>query len=126
MRSLLSVFGMVLLGLVATGCGGFRPPTADKETAISSLKSALDAWQKGEKPEALSQRSQSIQMVDSDWSQGLKLARYEIDESKVKASGFDQGIPTKLWLIDGKKNPVIVNYTVATSPNLIITRNFAE
>ena len=126
MRSLHLVFGMVLLGLISAGCGGSLPPTADKETAITSLKSALDAWQKGEKPEALSQRSQSIQMVDSDWAQGLKLSRYEIDESLVKPSGFDQGIPTKLWLVDGKKNPVVVNYTVATSPNLIITRNFAE
>jgi hypothetical protein len=126
MRSLRSVFVMVLLGLISAGCGGSLPPTADKETAITSLKNALDAWQKGEKPEALSQRNQSIQMVDSDWSQGLKLSRYEIDETKVKPSGFDQGIPTKLWLVDGKKNPVVVNYTVATSPNLIITRNFAE
>ena len=126
MRSLRTAFGMVLLGLVSAGCGGSVPPTADKETAITALKCALDAWQKGEKPEALSRRDPSIQMVDADWSQGLKLSRYEIDESQVKPSGFDQGIPTKLWLVDGKKNPVAVNYTVATSPNLIITRNFAE
>lgn len=126
MRSLRSVFGVILLGLLSAGCGGSLPPTADRETAITTLKGALDAWQKGEKPEALSRRDQPVQIFDTDWLAGLKLSRYEIDESQVKPSGFDQAIPTKLWLVDGKKNPVVVTYSVATSPNRIITRNFAE
>ena len=69
-----------MLLLTLCGCGGsgtakYIPATT---TARSTLQTALDAWQKGEKPGQIKAGPPAIQVVDSKWTSGQKLAKYEI------------------------------------------------
>jgi hypothetical protein len=66
--------------LLAAGCGGggtakYVPATA---TARATLPAARDAWQKGDKPGRVAEGPPAVQVVDSKWGAGQKLARYEI------------------------------------------------
>lgn len=120
--------GLVLAtvaGLVGSaGCGGGPPPPTDPAAGVSLLRTALEAWQAGEAPDALKGRAPPLTVVDKDWSAGAKLTRFEIEESAAKPNGYDLGCPVRLWLGDGKKPPVRVRYVVALSPNQVITRDF--
>src|SRR5262245_10675377 len=98
-----------------------RPP--DRAEAVAALRVALDAWQRGETPESLHHRQPPIRVADPAWSQGARLARFEIEEDQARPSGFDIGCPVRLWLADGRKDPRRVKYTVATSPAVVVTRD---
>jgi hypothetical protein len=77
-RSALALGGGLLLGLLA-GCGGgsgkYVPASA---TARSTLETALQAWQGGGKPGRVAAGPPAIQVIDSKWEAGHKLAGYEI------------------------------------------------
>jgi hypothetical protein len=68
---------LALLGCGGTGTGKFVPATA---TARSTLETALNAWQKGGKPGRVAEGPPVVQVLDVKWSNGHKLARYEILE----------------------------------------------
>lgn len=111
--------------LLITGCESSTPIPPDKSQAISVLRTVLETWQKGEKIESLLQRNPSIQAVDSAWSQGIALSRFEIEEEQVNQSGFDMGCPVKIWLNDGKKESRRVRYTIAApASGWVVTRDF--
>jgi hypothetical protein len=110
--------------LLAAGCSGpAPPPTPDKGEALAALRTALEAWQRGDKPDAHKNRQPPIQVIDPSWSQGTKLARFEIEADQAGPSGFDLGCPVKLWLGD-KKDPLRVKYTIATTPAVVVARDF--
>jgi hypothetical protein len=115
---------LILLGAAAGGCGRpvARPP--DRAEAVAVLRAALDAWRRGDRPESLQQRQPPIRVADPAWSQGTRLTRFEIEEDQARPSGFDLGCTVKLWLADGRKDPRRVKYTVATSPAVVVTRDF--
>jgi hypothetical protein len=115
---------LILSGIAAGGCSRpvARPP--DRAEAVAALRATLDAWQRGDKPESLQQRQPPIRVADPAWSQGVRLTRFEIEEGQARPSGFDLGCPVKIWLADGRKDPRRVKYTVATSPAVVVTRDF--
>lgn len=124
--------GLLLFLLAATGnlmpvgCGGSSPPQTDKTQGIEVLKSALEAWQSGQKAESLKDLSPALTIVDQAWKDGVKLAKFEIESDGAQPSGFDLGVPVKLWLGDGKKAPTKVRYIIALAPNRVITRDFGN
>jgi len=67
--------------LVAAGCGEnashdkFIPREA---TARKALETALTSWQKGQKPGTIESDDVPIEVMDSKWRAGQKLARFEI------------------------------------------------
>ncbi len=120
-----SVVAALLTMVVAvSGCGGPAPRPADRDAALAALRTALEAWQKGDPPDSLRQRQPPIVMVDPAWGQGTKLARFAIETDLAQPSGYDLGCPVRLWLGDGRKEPRRVKFTVATSPQLVVTRDF--
>jgi hypothetical protein len=68
-----------LLLAAAGGCGnsgvGSRP--AD-EVARAALEASLKAWRDGGKPGTLAGTDPSVQVLDTPWAQGDRLASYEI------------------------------------------------
>ncbi len=114
---------LAVIGFALAGCGPGIPPPVDKDQAIKSLNSALAAWQKGDKPEDL-KKAASIQMYDTAWDKGLKLTKFEIDDTAAKPSGFDLGVPVRLWFGNEEDGPRTIKYTITTSPAIVITRDY--
>jgi hypothetical protein len=71
--------GLLLVG-AALGCG---KPSYDRyvpaePTARRALETALDHWKGGGKPGKLTGPSATVEVLDSRWGAGQKLAGYEI------------------------------------------------
>lgn len=121
-RSILAM--VVAFGLA--GCGGSPPPPTDKNDGVALLRTVLDAWQAGKTPNDLKDGRPSVTVVEKAWSDGTKLAKFEIDEGAAQPNGYDLSCPVKLWLGDGKKPPVSVRYVIALSPQKVVTRDFGN
>lgn len=108
------------------GCGGSPPPPTDKNDGVALLRTVLEAWQAGKSPNDLKNGQPSVTVVEKVWSDGAKLAKFEIDEVGAQPNGYDLGCPAKLWLGDGKKPPVTVRYVIALNPQKVVTRDFGN
>lgn len=71
-------FGALLLSLAGCGGGGTGKFVPASATARSALETALNAWQKGDKPGQVAAGPPVIQVLDAKWGSGQKLAKYEI------------------------------------------------
>jgi hypothetical protein len=108
--------------LVGRG-GQTLPSPADPEQARQALRSALDAWQRGEKSESLRGGAPPIHVIDGDWDRDLRLARYQLAPDD-RASGPNLLCPVQLSLRDGRGrsfNKRVV-YLVGTDPRVSIVR----
>jgi hypothetical protein len=113
----------VLLGLVLmAGCKRPAPPPADPDKAREVLKTALDAWRKGESADSLRQRSPSITAADPKWQDGHQLVRYEIGESKIVGCDLQCNVVLVLKAPDGKQSEQKAIFNVSTAPNLVVVR----
>ncbi len=107
--------------VLCLGCGG--PPAAiEPDRANQAMRTALDAWQKGEPVNSLKDRKPSIQMVDPDWQAGFKLVSYQLQ--KEQPWGADVVFHTLLSLQKGTGKAVQkkVLYTVGTGSVFTIVR----
>lgn len=103
----------------AAGCGS-APTQSDPEVARQTLQRALDAWKRGDPPDALKDASPPVTVADTEWRRGAKLLAYELAD-KTEPSGFDQRFTVKLTL-DADKKPRTVMYDVSTHPKLVVVR----
>jgi hypothetical protein len=70
-----------IVPLLCSGCGfalGGAGPTPSSSAARGALESSLTAWKEGKKPGAIEGASPPIQVVDSTWQRGAKLASFEV------------------------------------------------
>lgn len=109
LRRLLLTFPWTLIALAAllaplTGCGGKRTRAQqDLDRADAALKTALDAWKKGEPAKKLASQSPSLVVSDPDWKPGTKLVSYEIK----RAEGYE-GDNVRCWVVlslQGRQGP---------------------
>jgi hypothetical protein len=77
---------IVFCGGCGGGGGGAAAPPSD-EVARRSLESALQAWQSGEKPGVLAGTDPKVQVQDTPWAQGEKLASFEILQAEPNGAG---------------------------------------
>src|SRR5215207_5629258 len=124
MRQYLPLSMIVLLGLFfAVGCGGQKGVSADPDKARAILKEGLEAWQKGETPEALKMRTNII-MADKRWTNGDQLVSFEIpNESDMLGFDWQCKVKTVTKNKDGKQKEEKATYCVSTAPNLVVVRN---
>lgn len=105
----------VVTAAVLSGCGrseqDFRPSVADARTA---LETALDAWQKGaannEPIQSTVKSGVVVQLFDSDFVAGKKLASWTIESGESPKEGPCE-FKVKLELVAGN-GPVSVTYYV--------------
>jgi hypothetical protein len=74
-----SSLASILLCASLCGCEGKTDArVTPKETARKSLEAALTSWQNGQEAGEIQTVSPPVQVVDSVWAKGRKLASYEI------------------------------------------------
>jgi hypothetical protein len=115
---------IAIVVLSASGCGiGGSPQAADSAQARTALRTALDAWKAGEKPEELAKRTPPLHIKDGDWKDGFQLIGYEAN-TDGKLVGYDMNYPVNLELKSPKGATVKKKavYTVTTKPELIVSR----
>ena len=61
------------------GCGPAPSAQADPGQARDVLRQALDAWQAGDTPESLLQKTPPVRVMDREWQTGVKLVRYKVE-----------------------------------------------
>jgi hypothetical protein len=90
-----------LVLLVAAGCGPSRNehyvPSA--AAAREALVAALDSWRAGRPPGRIEDRTPPVEVVDSKWKGGEKLAAYEITAEETNADGH-RSFTVKLTLAE--------------------------
>jgi hypothetical protein len=121
MKSRAGLTVLVLTFLMALGCKQ-RAQQSEPEQARETLRRALDAWQKGESPDAL-QKQSSITAVDPHWQAGVRLTQYEII-GDGNSSGFDWQCQVRLSLQDngGNSSQMKATYSISSAPAKVIVR----
>jgi hypothetical protein len=123
MRTKLWLSGLGVLAIAPSGCGPVAPQPADHEAARDALRTALDAWKKGDPPDSLAQAQPPIHVSDWRWRSGVKLVRYQIDEGD-QTTGAERRCPVQLWIDAGAGKTIqeTTVYGVATHPALTVSR----
>jgi hypothetical protein len=117
----------LLLASSVFGCTGEgqRAGPVDPPRARQALRTALDHWKKGDRPESLQSATPSIVVQDFDWKAGQHLVAYEVT-GDGKDDDANLRIPVKLTLRSpqGKGTQRRVSYVVGTSPTITVFRDF--
>ena len=124
MRIMLAATLMAMAFCIAGGCGSSPPSPPDPAAAREALETALATWEEGKPPETLRDQQPVIDVSDHQWSQGLRLAKHQI-EDQDRSSGADHVFRVALWLDKGQRKPeeVHTEYFVGTSPTLRVIRS---
>jgi hypothetical protein len=105
------------------GCRGRVPAPADPGRGREALHAALDAWEKGETPESLRQRTPPIYVTDTDWLAGQRLVHYQLkDKDEYHGSQFRCWVVLSLQSAKGGRKEKTVSYLIDTQPALVIVR----
>jgi hypothetical protein len=76
------LLGLVLLPALLCGCGAARHSTVDyypdEQTARDGLAVVLRAWQQGQPPEAITDRTPVVRVVDTHRRSGQTLQDFEV------------------------------------------------
>jgi hypothetical protein len=113
---------VLVVGLCLAGCGAGAKLSLDENLARESFRAALESWKKGEKPEALQERSLAIIMTDPDWGAGRRLVSYTVRDKEFN-DGYNLHCTVELVFAgngDGIRR--VVTYIVGTSPVITIFR----
>lgn len=72
------ILGVGLLLPLGAGCGGDSAAAPSDDAARAALGAALSAWSQGAKPGEVSGTDPKVTVHDTPWSQGQRLASFEI------------------------------------------------
>jgi hypothetical protein len=114
--------GLILLTLVALGCGKEKQP-ADK--AEKTVEQFLDAWSRGAPPDKFADAASPIQGTDPDWKAGYRLLSFLSTESKQSPEAPDRvrcRVALSLQDKTGKRWDKEVVYDVRMGEKSIIDR----
>jgi hypothetical protein len=114
--------GVLMLMLGCGVCGQSGSPS-DKTEARKAFESVRDAWKRGEKPAALTQRTPPIHATDGDWMSGLRLLSYKADDDgQLVGSDVNYNVVLELKTAKGKLVKQDAVYVVTTHPHLLVLR----
>jgi hypothetical protein len=120
---------VILATLLLPGCSSPASPV-DESHARDALKTALDAWKKGETSQSLASSSSPMTVQDFEWDTGSKLVDYQL-LGDGRADGPNLRIQVMITTIGepakGKKETKPAekkaSYVVGTSPRLTVFRD---
>jgi hypothetical protein len=113
----LALVSCSLLLLAAGGCGngGGSPPS--DEVARTALEASLKAWRDGGKPGPVAGTDPPVQVLDTPWGQGDRLASYEIlgEETGTAEKRFD----VRLVLSKPERVQEVKYYVIGRGPVMV-------
>jgi hypothetical protein len=121
-----ALFFVTALALATiAGCGSSSSPGSfkpDGDAARQALEKSLAAWKSGQKTDslgALASEGPKVQVVDSDWTGGKRLASYEITAEAPDASETAHQFSVKLQYEKAKQPVEAVYHVVGKDPILV-------
>ena len=123
-RPELLCLAVALSSLLGQGCGN-GAPTQPGERAEALVERILDAWSRGESPDAFAGPNEQVQATDSDWKAGWRLLSFLSIEAKPspEAPGhFRCRVALSLRDPKGKKVDKEVVYDVQVGQTSVISR----
>lgn len=117
--------GLALAAVLAVpGCKRTLGPR-ELEQGRAAVTTGLDAWKKGDRPEALQKLNPPIQFLDEDWSKGLRLEGYEVTATYGAGGDLLPRCEVRLSLTDrgGKKVTRRVMYQVEKKDKVVVARD---
>jgi hypothetical protein len=106
--------------LLATGggCGAVvRDSLPPNDVARSALESALGAWRDGGKPGALVGTNPTVQVLDTPWGLGDRLASYEILGEETGTA--ERQFAVRLVLSKPEKTQEVKYYVIGQGPVMV-------
>lgn len=119
-RSGLLLWWTVALVAFVAGCGEPMPPSADPQRAEAALKTALDAWRRGDEPQALQAQTPPIHVSDTEWSNGAELKEYEIKSGQAAGLGWRCEVVLKVKDASGRTREHQASYRIDTDPAIVV------
>jgi hypothetical protein len=112
------ICGSALLLPAAGGCGGHggaSPPPDDM--ARAALEASLKAWRDGGKPGTVAGTDPPVQVLDTPWAQGDRLASYEIlgEETGTAEKQFN----VRLTLAKPERVQEVKYYVIGRGPVMV-------
>ena len=119
-----SLSALCAAAALAGGCGGrITPPApADPAAARNGLRAALDAWKRGEPPDALKGRQPPVYVNDPEWRSGLRLADYALLDDAPAGADLRCRVVLSLSDPSGRARPKAAVYDVGASPAVTVSR----
>jgi hypothetical protein len=111
---------IVLVVLLCAGCNRPAPAMADPDQATAALKSALDAWQRGDTTDSLLSAARPIHVGDAEWESGRRLLEYKILSGQTAGFGWRCDVLLTVQSEDGsvKEHPAM--YRIDTDPAIVV------
>jgi hypothetical protein len=114
---------LMLLAIGAEGCAPSKAAPVNAELARASLRTALEGWKSGDRPDQMQSRSPSIVVQDVDWEAGNTLVEYDV-AGDGKDDDANLRCPVTLTVKErtGREVKKRVRYVVGTSPVITVFR----
>jgi hypothetical protein len=106
----------------AAGCGGPANAPVDPAAARDTLAAALDAWKRGDRPDALQARSPPVYANDPDWQAGAALKGYRLGDGKPMDASYYCPATLTVRTPAGGEATREVTYIVSTAPHRTVNR----
>jgi hypothetical protein len=105
--------------LAGGGCGSNGSAALpSNDVARTALEGALNAWRSGGKPGAIEGTNPVVQVTDTPWSQGDKLASYEI--VKEDTSGAEKKFTVRLSLTKPDRVEEVEYHVMGQGPVMVL------
>jgi hypothetical protein len=112
------LLGPALFVLASSGCGnGSASPPSD-EVARVALDAALKTWRDGGKPGTVAGTDPPVQVLDTPWAQGDRLASYEILGEQNGAAAEKQ-FTVRLVLAKPERTQEVTYHVLGQGPVMV-------
>lgn len=104
------------------GCGSGPTDVPSSQTSRQALDTALTAWTHGEKPGAMAGTKPAVTVHDTPWSQGQRLASYEIlkEEQDAGASASaEKRFTVRLSLAEPNRTEEVRYHVLGVDPVMV-------
>ena len=115
-----SAFGSALFLLISSGCGNGSPSAPSNEVARVALDAALKSWRDGGKPGPVAGTDPPVQVLDTPWAKGDRLASYEIlGEEQGGTATAEKQFTVRLVLAKPERTEEVTYHVLGQGPVMV-------